>query len=74
MRILRTGLPRGRVPFIRCAEILRFVGEFQESRDTQRILLAGWRAGGEALRGYENRIATIAPERPSTCGIRCVGG
>src|SRR5262249_23081816 len=43
-------------------------------RETQRILLAGCRAGGEALRGYEKRIATIAPERPSTCGIRCVGG
>jgi hypothetical protein len=53
-----TGLPRRRLP-IRCAEILRFVNEFTGIRDTQRILLAGWRAGGEALRGYEKRIATI---------------
>src|SRR5262249_47192675 len=68
------GFPSRRVPVIRCAEILRFVGEVQEVRDTQRILLAGWRAGGEALSGYEKRIGTIAPEWPSTCGIRCVEG
>ena len=44
-----------------------------ERRGTQRILLL-WLTGGGTSSGLAQRIATIAPERPSTCGIRWVGG
>jgi hypothetical protein len=44
-----------------------------EVRDTQRILLVEV-AGGGLSNGSAQRIATIWPERPRTCGIRLVGG
>jgi hypothetical protein len=48
----------------RWAVISRSVGSFTGSRETQRIFCSR-----SAVSGCSNRIATIRPCSPSTCGI-----
>ena len=65
-------MPSSRLPSIRCAEIRSVARQVNGKRETQRILLLCVTGGG-ACSGSAKRIATIAPERPSTCGGRAVG-
>ena len=64
-----TGSPSSRTPAIRCARMRRFESLDVLSRETHRILFVRVGDGG-ACSGYPKTSAAIAPERPTTCGIR----
>ena len=71
MRVTRG--PTFRRPTIRWARMRRSEPGLCCTRETQRILFDRCAEGGDTS-GKPNTIATMRPERPSSCGIGCVGG